>query len=230
MSLTITWYGHATFGIDVDGAKIIVDPFLKPNNPVAPVTAQELLADFILVTHGHGDHVADLVILAKQTGAQVICNFEIATWLGRHGVDKVHGMNTGGSYSFPFGRVKLTIAHHSSVLPDGTYAGNPYGFLIHCNDGHDLYIAGDTALTYDMKLIGDFGGVDVAILPIGDNYTMGPDEAVIAAQWVKAKHVIPCHYNTFPVIEVDAQAFAKKLMREAGIDCTVLAVGESISF
>lgn len=116
------------------------------------------------------------------------------------------------------------------MLPDGTYAGNPYGFLIHCNDGHDLYIAGDTALTYDMKLIGDFGGVDVAILPIGDNYTMGPDEAVIAAQWVKAKHVIPCHYNTFPVIEVDAQAFAKKLMREAGIDCTVLAVGESISF
>jgi L-ascorbate metabolism protein UlaG (beta-lactamase superfamily) len=230
MSLTITWYGHATFGIDVDGAKIIVDPFLKPNNPVAPVTAQELLADFILVTHGHGDHVADLVTLAKQTGAQVICNFEIATWLGRHGVDKVHGMNTGGSYSFPFGRVKLTIAHHSSVLPDGTYAGNPYGFLIHCNDGHDLYIAGDTALTYDMKLIGDFGGVDVAILPIGDNYTMGPDDAVIAAQWVKAKHVIPCHYNTFPVIEVDAQAFAKKLMREAGIDCTVLAVGESISF
>lgn len=101
MSLTITWYGHATFGIDVDGAKIIVDPFLKPNNPVAPVTAQELLADFILVTHGHGDHVADLVTLAKQTGAQVICNFEIATWLGRHGVDKVHGMNTGGSYSFP---------------------------------------------------------------------------------------------------------------------------------
>jgi len=230
MTLTITWYGHATFGIDMDGTKIVVDPFLKPNNPVAPITAQELAADFILVTHGHGDHVADLVTLAKRTGAQVISNYEIATWLDKHGVQNAHGMNTGGGYTFPFGRVKLTIAHHSSVLPDGTYAGNPYGFLINFNDGHDLYIAGDTALTYDMKLIGDLGGVDVAILPIGDNYTMGPDDAVIAAQWVKAKHVIPCHYNTFPVIEVDAQAFAKKLMRETGIDCTVLTVGESVSF
>lgn len=230
MTLTITWYGHATFGINMDGTQIIVDPFLKPNNPVAPVTAQELAADFILVTHGHGDHVADLVTLAKRTGAQVISNYEIATWLGNHGIQNAHGMNTGGGYTFPFGRVKLTIAHHSSVLPDGTYAGNPYGFLINFNDGHDLYIAGDTALTYDMKLIGDLGGVDVAILPIGDNYTMGPDDAVIAAQWVKAKHVIPCHYNTFPVIEVDAQAFGKKLMHEAGIDCTVLAVGESVSF
>ncbi|MFO7632516.1 MAG: metal-dependent hydrolase [Caldilinea sp.] len=230
MTLAITWYGHSTFAIDADGLKIIVDPFLKPNNPVATVTTDQVPADFILVTHGHGDHTADLVALAKRTEAQVICNFEIATWLGEHGVSKAHGMNTGGAYTFPFGRVKLTIAHHSSVLPDGTYAGNPYGFLISFNDGHDLYIAGDTALTYDMKLIGDVGGVDLAILPIGDNFTMGPDDAVIAAQWVKAKHVIPCHYNTFPVIEVDTAAFARRLMREAGIDCTVLGVGESASF
>ena len=229
MALTITWYGHSTFGIDADGTKIIVDPFLKPNNPVAPVSADEVEADFILVTHGHGDHVADLVPLAKRTGAQVISNFEIATWLGSHGVDGAHGMNTGGAGTFPFGRVKLTIAHHSSVLPDGTYAGNPYGFLINFNDGHDVYIAGDTALTYDMKLIGDVGGADLAILPIGDYFTMGPDDAVIAAQWVKAKHVIPCHYNTFPPIAVDADAFARRLEREAGIDCTILAVGESVT-
>ncbi len=229
MSLTITWYGHSTFAIDADGTKIIVDPFLKPNNPVAPVSADDLEADFILVTHGHGDHVADLVPLVKRTGAQVISNFEIATWLGKHGVESAHGMNTGGAGTFAFGRVKLTIAHHSSILPDGTYAGNPYGFLIHFNDGHDVYIAGDTALTYDMKLIGDVGGADLAILPIGDYFTMGPDDAVIAAQWVKAKHVIPCHYNTFPPIAVDADAFARRLAREAGIDCTILAVGESVT-
>ena len=125
-------------------------------------------------------------------------------------------MNIGGAYTFPFGRVKLTIAHHSSVLPDGTYGGNPSGFLINFNDGHDVYFAGDTALTYDMKLIGDVGGVDLAILPIGDNFTMGPDDAVVAAQWVKAKHVIPCHYNTFPLIAVDADAFARRLAARGG--------------
>ncbi|HHY56826.1 MAG TPA: metal-dependent hydrolase [Chloroflexi bacterium] len=230
MALTITWYGHSSFGIDADGVKLVVDPFLKPNNPVALVGADQVAADFILLTHGHGDHVADAVPLAKRTGAQVICNFEIANWLGAHGVANTAGMNTGGAGVFPFGRVKLTIAHHSSSLPDGAYAGNPYGFLINFNDGHDLYIAGDTALTYDMKLIGDVGGVDVAILPIGDFFTMGPSDAVIAAQWVKAKHVIPCHYNTFPPIAVDAAAFARSLAREAGIDCTILAVGESATF
>jgi len=230
MALTITWLGHSTFSIDADGVKLVIDPFLKPHNPVAPVTADEVVADFILLTHGHGDHVADAVALAKRTGALVICNFEIANWLGTHGVANTAGMNTGGAGTFPFGRVKLTIAHHSSSLPDGTYAGNPYGFLINFNDGHDLYIAGDTALTYDMKLIGDVGGVDLAILPIGDFFTMGPSDAVIAAQWVKAKHVIPCHYNTFPPIAVDAAAFAKDLASEAGIDCTILAVGEAAAF
>ena len=230
MSLTITWLGHSTFSIDVDGAQIVVDPFLKPHNPVALVTADEVAADFILLTHGHRDHVVDAVALAQRTGAHVISNFEIAGWLGKQGVGNTTGMNIGGAHTFPFGRVKLTIAHHSSVLPDGTYAGNPYGFLINFNDGYDLYIAGDTALTYDMKLIGDVGGVDLAILPIGDFFTMGPSDAITAAQWVKAKHVIPCHYNTFPPIAVDAAAFAKDLAREAGIDCTILAVGESATF
>jgi L-ascorbate metabolism protein UlaG (beta-lactamase superfamily) len=136
-------------------------------------------------------------------------------------------MNLGGGHTFSFGRLRLTIAHHSSELPDGSYGGSPVGFLINCNDGHDLYIAGDTALTYDMKLIGDAGGVDLAILPIGDYYTMGPQEAAVAAQWVKAKQVIPCHYNTFPMIQVDAAAFARRLQQEAEIDCTLLAPGES---
>lgn len=226
MALTLTWYGHATWGIDADGVKIVVDPFFKPNNPGALVTTAEVEAHFILVTHGHGDHTADLVALAKQTGAMVISSFEIAVWLGGQGVANAHGMNLGGAYTFPFGRVKMTNAIHSSVLPDGTYAGNPAGFLINFNDGHDVYFAGDTALTYDMKLIGELGGVDLAILPIGDNFTMGPEDAVLAAQFVRAKHVLPTHYNTFPVIEVDGHAFAKKLAHEAGIDCTILAVGE----
>jgi L-ascorbate metabolism protein UlaG (beta-lactamase superfamily) len=228
MALTLTWHGHATWSIDADGTKIVVDPFLKPNNPSAMKTAHDLAADFILVTHGHGDHTADLVALARRTGAQVICNFEISLWLETHGITNVHPMNLGGTFNFPFGRVKMTIAHHSSVLPDGTYAGNPSGYLINFNSGYDVYFAGDTALTLDMKLIGDVGGVDVAVLPIGDNFTMGPDDALLAAQFVKAKSVLLSHYNTFPVIKVDAHAFAKRLQREAGIDCTVLEVDEQL--
>ena len=154
MALTVTWLGHATWSIDADGVQIVVDPFLKPHNPNATVSAVDLSAQYILVTHGHGDHTLDLVALAKATNALVICNFEIAEWLGKQGVVNVHSMNHGGAWNFPFGRVKMTIAHHSSVLPDGTYAGNPGGFLINFNDGHDVYIAGDTALTYDMRLIG----------------------------------------------------------------------------
>lgn len=229
MALTVTWLGHATWSIDVDGVSIVVDPFLKPNNPSASATVANLAPQFILVTHGHGDHTADLVALAKASGAQVVCNFEIGEWLGKQGVSNVHSMNHGGAFTFPFGRVKMTIAHHSSMMPDGAYGGNPGGFLINFNDGHDLYIAGDTALTYDMRLIGEVGGVDLAILPVGDNYTMGPDDAIVAAQFVKAKHVLPAHYNTFPWIEIDAALFARRLQRETGIDCTVLAVDESLT-
>lgn len=226
MPLRLTYYGHSTFAVDADGIKLVIDPFLAPNNPLAPVGPDALEADFILITHGHGDHMADAVSLAKRTGALVISNFEIISWLETKGVTNGHGMNTGGGYSFPFGRVKMTIAHHSSTLPDGTPAGNPVGYLIHFNDGTDIYFAGDTALTYDMRLIGDMGGVDLAVLPIGDNFTMGPDDAVLAAQFVQAKHVIPIHYNTFPPIQQDGLAFAEKLRRAAEIDCTVLAPGE----
>jgi len=229
MSLHFTYYGHSTFTLEADGFKLVIDPFFAPNNPLSPVTVDKIEADFILLTHGHADHTADVVALALQTGATVIANFEIVNWLQNQGVASCHAMNTGGAYSFAFGRVKMTIAHHSSTLPDGTPAGNPAGYLIHFNDGSDVYFAGDTALTYDMKLIGEDGGVDLAILPIGDNFTMGPEDAVLAAQFVQAKHVIPAHYNTFPPIKQDAQAFAAQLRRANEIDCTVLMPGEEFT-
>lgn len=228
MPLSLTYHGHATLSFVADGAHIVVDPFFAPNNPKATVQVSAVQADYILQTHGHGDHITDTAALAKRTGAQVICVPEIAGWLHKQGVQNTHGMNTGGARSFSFGRVKMVVAHHSSGLPDGTYGGNPIGFLVHFNDGIDVYIAGDTALTYDMRLIGDAGGVDVAILPIGDNFTMGLDDALVAAQWVQAKRVIPVHYNTWPVIAADAAAFADRLRRAAEIDCTVMQPGETI--
>lgn len=229
MSLQLTYYGHATFGVVTDGLQLIIDPFFAPNNPQATVSADEVEADFILVTHGHGDHVADLVSLAKRTGATVICNFEIASWLENAGVENAHGMHIGGGYDFDFGRVKLTIAHHGSMLPDGSNGGNPAGLLLTFKSGERIYFAGDTALTYDMRLIGEWGGVDLAVLPIGDNYTMGPEDAVTAAEFVGAKHVVPCHYNTFPPIQQDAGAFATALKEKTGIDCTVLNPDEELS-
>ncbi len=231
MAVTLTYYGHATFVVNADGTRIVIDPFFAPNNPAAPAqaTADTIDADFMVISHGHGDHIADAVAIAKRTGCTVISNFEIVNWLGNQGVEKTHPLHIGGGYSFPFGRVKLTIAHHGSGLPDGSYGGNPAGILIHFNDGTDVYFAGDTGLTYDMKLIGEAGGVDLAALPIGDNFTMGPDDAVLAAQFVKAKRVIPIHYNTFPVIEQDPQAFARKLREQADIECVILQPGESLT-
>ncbi len=229
MSLHLTYYGHATCAFTLDGIHVVVDPFFAPGNPATSVRVDAVAADFILQTHGHGDHIADTAALAQRTGATVICVPEIAGWLKKKGVETTHGMNTGGAHSFPFGRVKMVVAHHSSGLPDGSYGGNPIGFVVNFNSGHDVYIAGDTALTYDMRLIGESGGVDLALLPIGDNFTMGREDAVIAAQWVQAKHVVPVHYNTWPVIAQDGAAFAERLRRVAEIDCTVMQPGDTLA-
>jgi len=204
MSITITWHGHATFSLDIDGNKVVVDPFFAPNNPSAKSTADEVQASFILQTHGHMDHITDTIPLATRTGAQVITNFEICNWINGKGYENTWAMNTGGGYDFPFGRVKMTPALHSSGLPDGSYGGDPGGFVIFTG-GKKIYIAGDTALFSDMSLIGRLG-LDLAILPVGDNYTMGPDDSMWALEYLKPKVVIPCHYITWPQIAIDIDA------------------------
>ncbi len=227
MSISITWHGHATFSLNISGTNVVVDPFFAGNNPSAKTSVDSVNADFILQTHGHGDHIADTVGLAKRTGAMVIANFEICNWINAKGHDKAHAMNTGGGYDFPFGRVKMTAALHSSGLPDGSYGGDPGGFLVTA-DNKTIYIAGDTALFSDMALIGR-AGIDLAILPIGDNFTMGPDDAVLALDYLKPKAVIPCHYNTWPPIAVDVQAWADRVRQETAVTPIVLGVDESHS-
>src|SRR5690606_35781659 len=187
------------------GKRVLIDPFLT-GNPAATTTADQVQPEFIVLTHGHGDHVGDTVGIAKRTGALVIANYEITEWLAKQGVSNVHALNTGGGYQFPFGRLKFTIAHHTSMLPDGSDGGNPAGLLFTLADGKKIYHSGDTGLFYDMKLIGE-EGLDLAILPVGDNYTMGPDDAVRAVKLLNPKRVIPEHYNTWDLIAQDITAW-----------------------
>ena len=307
MSTKVTWHGHACFSLDVNQHKILIDPFLK-DNPVTAVTPDSVEADFIVVSHGHSDHVGDTVAIAKRTGATVISNFEIANWLVRQGVDqaRVHPQHIGGGFRYPFGYLKLTIAHHGSGLPDGSYGGSPAGLLFTMLDdqsmgglvavasnqllreqvqsilgslsrrerevlemrfglkdgqGHTLeevgqvfsitrerirqieakalrnlqhpflspkklYFACDTGLFYDMKLIGD-EGIDLAILPIGDNFTMGPADALRAVKLISPNVVIPVHYNTWELIAQDPGRWAERVEAETNTTCVVISPGES---
>ena len=227
MTNKLTWFGHAALGLETGGKKLLVDPFLS-GNPSAPVTADQVAADFILVTHGHGDHLGDTVAIARRTGATVISNAEIAGWLGKQGV-KVHAQHLGGGHNHPFGYLKLTLALHGSGLPDGAYGGNPAGFLLTTNDGQKIYIAGDTGLFGDMKLIGE-EGLDLAVLPIGDNYTMGPEDALRAVKLLTPKHVIPIHFGTWDLIAQDPKAWATRVAKETGAQVHVLKPGESFTF
>lgn len=227
MSTRVRWLGHSSLLLESDGRNVLIDPFLT-GNPKAAVTAEEVPADLILVSHGHGDHVGDAVAIAQRTGATVVTNYEISNWLQQapRGLAKVHGLQHGGGFTFDTGeRVKLTLAFHGSVLPDGTYGGNPCGFVVTFPDGTKVYDAADTALFGDMALIGD-EGLDLAILPIGDYYTMGPDDALRAVKLLKPRYVLPIHYNTFPPIVQDAAAWGERVKNETKAIPVVLNPGD----
>lgn len=219
MAVTIRWLGHSAYSFDIDGHKLLIDPFVS-GNPVAKALAEDLDAEVILLTHAHGDHVGDSVEIAKRCGALVVCNFEMGDWYVAHGVQKVFQGNPGGSFSNDWMSAKWTVAHHSSSFPDGAYGGQPNGFVIR-GGGATIYHAGDTCLFGDMKLIGD-EGLDLALLPIGDVFTMGVDDSIRAIGFLNPKLASPMHYDTFPPIEQDAAAWAARVENETSAGAVVL--------
>jgi L-ascorbate metabolism protein UlaG (beta-lactamase superfamily) len=223
--LKITHMGHSAVLLADGTHEVAIDPFLK-DNPVASAKPDDIKAKFIILSHGHGDHLGDTIEIAKKNDAMVIGTFELASYCGKKGVKKIHQMNTGGSYNFPFGKVKLTLAFHSSSTPDGQYMGDPNGLIIEMG-GKTIYHAGDTALFSDMKLIGEMHQIDVMMVPAGDNFTMGIDDAAKAVGLVKPKIAVPIHYNTFPVIKIDPEEFVKKL--PADVEGKIMKPGDSLS-
>jgi len=225
--MKLTYYGHACFSVELNGKKILFDPFITPNELAKNVDINKIEADYILVSHGHEDHVADVEAIAKRTGAVFVSNFEIVSWFQGKGLEKVHPMNHGGKKVFDFGTVKYVNAVHSSVLPDGSYGGNPGGFVILSDEGN-FYFAGDTALTNDMKLIPlTCGKIDFCVFPIGDNFTMGVEDAIIAADFVSCDRVVGIHYDTFGYIVIDKQS-ALDAFGKNGKELLLPAIGTSI--
>ncbi|WP_289659877.1 metal-dependent hydrolase [Flavobacterium panacagri] len=223
--MKITYYGHASLAIEVGGKNIIVDPFITGNPKASGIDINSLKADYILVTHAHGDHVLDVETIAKNTNAVIVSNAEIATYYGSKGFNS-HPMNHGGSWKFDFGKVKYVNAIHSSSFPDGTYGGNPGGFVIE-GEHKNIYIAGDTALTYDMKLIPLRTELDLVILPIGDNFTMDVEDAIIASDFVECDKILGYHFDTFGYIEINHEEAIRKFF-DKGKDLMLLEIGESI--
>ena len=224
--MKLTYYGHSTFAVEMKGKHLLFDPFITPNELAKDIDASQLKADYLLITHGHGDHVADAESIGKMNNAKVVSNFEIVSWFEQKGLTG-HPMNHGGKVNFDFGTVKYVNAVHSSVLPDGTYGGNPGGFVV-WNEDICFYMAGDTALSMDMKLIPlTCPQLDFALLPIGDNFTMGYEDAVIASDYNRCDKVVGCHYDTFGYIKIDHDA-AKKAFADKGKELILLSIGESL--
>ena len=227
MATELTWLGHGAWLIETGEDKILLDPFLD-ENPSAPLKAADVEADYILISHGHFDHVADAAQIANRTGATIVAAYEIAQWFAtHHKVKHTLGMNIGGGVDLPLGRVKMTPALHSSQLPDGSYGGNPGGFLLTLT-GAVIYFACDTALFSDMKLIGE-AGIDLAVLPIGDLFTMGPADSIQATRFLRPKLVAPAHYNTWPPIQQDAAAWAEQVQRHTDASPVVVEPGGKIT-
>ena len=224
--MKFTYYGHACFAVQAGGKTLLFDPFITPNPLAKKIDVSKVAADFILVSHGHGDHVADVVEIAGRTGATVIAPFEVGSWFEAKGVKNVQSMNHGGAAKTDFGRVKLTNAIHSSSMPDGSYGGNPCGFVVETSDGN-FYYSGDTALTLDMKLVGESSRLSFAIFPIGDFFTMGIDDAIRAAGFVGVSKFVGVHFDTFPPIKID-HAAASQAAQTAGVELILPAIGETI--
>lgn len=226
--MEITYLGHSCFLLDFDGVKVLTDPFITYNSLAESIDKHAINCGYVLLSHGHQDHMADAEYFLKKDNATLIAIYEIAEWFKQKEVENSVPLNIGGKTALPFGTVKMVTAVHSSVLPDGTYGGNPAGYVIQTKD-QVIYFAGDTALTYDMKLIAErYGKVDVAFLPIGDSLTMGVEDALIAADWVNTSKIIGMHYDTFPNIQLNKEA-ALQAAQQAGKNLLLPAIGETIT-
>lgn len=224
--MKFTYYGHSSFAVEIKGKKIVFDPFITHNELARAIDVNRIEADYIFVSHGHQDHVGDLVALAQRTGAKVVGAFELVEWVSKQGITNSHPMNTGGKWAFDFGTVKCVVAHHSSGLPDGSYGGNPLGFIF-TTDAGNFYYSGDTALTFDMELVPRWAKLDFAVLPIGDNFTMGVEDAIIAAEFIQCSRIVGVHYDTFGFIKIDKQDAVRRF-EEAGLSLLLPAIGETI--
>lgn len=225
--MKLTYFGHASFSVEIAGKTLLFDPFISPNPLAAEIDINTIKADYILVSHGHVDHIADVVVIAKRTEAKVIAGVEVINWLTAKGVENTHEMNFG-SYDFEFGRLSFVPAAHSSSMPDGTYGGNPGGFVLATNEGN-FYYSGDSSLTMEMQLIPHYARLDFAVLPIGGNYTMDVKDAVVAAQMIHCDRIVGVHYNTFPPISIDIEE-AKSLFKMAQKELLLPTIGESLEF
>ncbi len=223
--MKFTYYGHSCFAVEISGKKILFDPFITPNELAKHIDINTIECDYIAISHGHGDHLADAVAIAKRTNATVICAYEVYEWLSKQGISNFRPMNTGGKWVTDFGSIKCVVAQHSSCLPDGSNGGNPMGFVIKSKEG-DFYYSGDTAVTMDMQLIPHWGNLNFAVFPIGDNFTMDVDDAIMASDFCLANKIVGVHYNTFPYIAIDTEK-AKKEFEKKGKDLILFEIGET---